>query len=134
MSKRSRADLKATMARVHTSAVDQIPMLVETSPMPGWSFWKVGEVMVGMPTLLPNAPKSIKRRYLARIVCNATGACPTCGAITSDARGADRAIARAQVEHESYCPVGDHGPSLDRWLDPAAEPMRTAIAQQGAGS
>jgi hypothetical protein len=42
-------------------------LIDEPSDMPGWSHWKVGQVVVGMPTLLPTAPKSGKRRYLARL-------------------------------------------------------------------
>jgi hypothetical protein len=38
------------------------------SEMPGFSLYMVVQVMVMMPTLLPNAPNSVKRRYRARIM------------------------------------------------------------------
>jgi hypothetical protein len=65
----NKADLKAAMARGAASAVGQVPMLIDKpADLPGFSLWKVGEVVVGMPTLLSAAPKSVKRRYLGRIV------------------------------------------------------------------
>jgi hypothetical protein len=135
MTKRpNRADLKAKMARAHKSAAGQIPILVgKPSDMPGFSAYMVGQVLVCMPTLLPTAPKSVKRRYLARIVANATGVCPHCGELAGDPKGdpkdaSDDSIAHAELAHESWCTVSDTESSLDRWFDPAAEPMRQVLA------
>src|SRR4029453_1045265 len=102
----------------------QRPMLVgKPDDMPGFSLWLVGRV---------SAPKSIRRRYLARIVCNATGRCPYCGAISGDSNQAELGVQpSANIVHESDCVIGDNGPSLDHWLAPAAEPLRNAIARGG---
>jgi hypothetical protein len=82
--------------------------------MPGWSLWKVGTVVVGMPTLLPTAPKTIKRRYLGRIIANVTGTCPSCRATIGDPT-TDVPISQTTVEHEHGCGISDTGPSLNRW-------------------
>ena len=127
----NRADMKATVARAARSATGQVPMLVDKpEDMPGWSLWKVGEVVVGVPTLLPGAPKSVKRRYLGRILANATGRCPGCSATVGDPidNTGTTPMMRAQLEHEPGCGISDHGPSYARWLDPASERLRRALA------
>jgi hypothetical protein len=127
----NKADLKARIARSAAFAVGQVPMLIDKpSDMPGFSLWKVGEADVGMPTLLPTAPKSVKRRYLGRIIANAIGRCPSCSATIGDPteRTGQVPISRAQVEHEPGCGISDNGPSYDRWLDPAADRLRRALA------
>jgi hypothetical protein len=84
-----------------------------------------------MPTLLSAAPKSVKRRYLGRVIANAAGRCPSCSATIGDPRGgAQTPMMRAKVEHEYGCGISDNGPSYDRWLDPAAEQLRRALAAE----
>lgn len=126
-SKQNKADLKAHYAKAWASATGQTPMLVgRPSDMPGWSIYQVGDVIVGMPTLLPTAPQSIKRRYLTRIICNATGTCPACKATAGDPETSEP-IPQAQVEHEINCPISGDAGIQERWFDPASKPMRQAL-------
>jgi hypothetical protein len=53
--------------------------------------------LVSGRAVLPNVPRSIRLRYLTRIICNATGVCPACGVITGDPSEPEP-IRHAQVE------------------------------------
>ena len=118
----NRADLKADMARAAHSAIGQVPMLVDRpEDMPGWSLYRVGQVIVGTPTLLPTAPKSVKRRHLARIITNATGTCPSCRATVGE-RSHSMRLARSPTS----CPNARH--RLRICAVPAASSLRTFLA------
>jgi hypothetical protein len=129
----NKADAKAKLTRSWASATGQVPMLVgKPADLPGWSAYGVGDVLVLMPTLLPGAPKSIKRRYLARIVANASGTCPVCRSCAGDLEMSERGLNRGALTHEAGCSIGDDA-GMDRWLDPAAAELRNAIANDPEG-
>lgn len=111
---RNRADRKANIAHPE-------PMLVDEHPAGGFQFWKVGDVLVGMPALLPAAPASIRRRYRLRIVANATGECMRCGSIVADPLEGTH----ASLAHDDDCPLLLH--DIERWVDPRAQMLRDAL-------
>jgi hypothetical protein len=54
--------------------------------------------------------KSVRRRYMARIVANATGRCPSCTAIVGNpTEEAVQEIRHATIEHERGCGISDSG-------------------------
>ena len=117
------ADRKAHIAASRATArrnPEQI--LVDQSPSPGFQFWKVGDVLVGMPKLLPNAPASIRRHYRARIVANATGECGRCGSIAADPLEGHH----ASLSHDDGCPLLLN--DIERWIDPCSQSLRNAIS------
>jgi hypothetical protein len=120
----NKADRKANIAAGRASARQHPePMLVEELPdVPGFQFWKVGDVLVGMPALLPHAPASVRRRYRLRIVSNAVGECMRCEAVVADPLEGHR----ASLAHENGCPLLLH--DIERWVDPRASAMRGALA------
>jgi hypothetical protein len=108
----TRADRKAHIAASRTSARrNPEPILIE-EPVAGFHFWKVGDVLVGMPKLLPGAPASIRRHYRARIVANAIGECPRCGSIAADPLEGHQ----ASLSHDDGCPL--LLAHIERWVDP----------------
>jgi hypothetical protein len=118
----NKADRKAQIAASRASARrNPEPMLVDEPTAGGFQFWQVGDVLVGMPKLLPNAPASIRRHYRVRIVANATGECPRCGSIAADTLEGHH----ASLSHNAGCPLllGN----IERWLDPRSKALRSAI-------
>lgn len=102
------ADERAVRVRSWASAVNQTPML-EPESTDEVSYWRVGEVLVLMPRLLPRAPQRVRRLYRDRVIANATGRCPRCFAVAD--------VAGTQMEHETACPVGAEGErDMGRWL------------------
>ena len=87
-------------------------------------FWKVRDVLVGMPALLPTAPASVRRRYRLRIVANATGECSRCGSIVADLLEGHQAT----LSHDDDCSLLLH--DIERWIDPRSRALRGAL---GAG-
>ena len=99
----SAADRKANIAAGRASARrNPEPMLVEEHPSGGFQFWKVGDVLVGMPALLPSAPARVRRNYRDRLLSNALGECPRCESIAGDPVE-DSGL--APFPHRTGCPV-----------------------------
>jgi hypothetical protein len=96
-------------------------MLVDEPPSGGFQLWKVGDVLVGMPKLLPRAPASVRRRYRLRIVANATGECMRCGSITADRLERHHAT----LSHCSDCPLLLN--DIERWIHPRSNALRNAL-------
>jgi hypothetical protein len=97
------ADRKANIAASRASARrNPHPMLVDELPNDGLALWKVGDVLVGMPALLPNAPARVRRNYRDRILSNALGECPRCESIAGDSVE-DSGL--APFPHRQSCPV-----------------------------
>jgi hypothetical protein len=122
----NRADRKARIAASRATARrNPEPMLVDgpTGAIAGFQFWKIGDVLVGMPALLPGAPASIRRRHRARIVANATGECTHCGTIANDPTGT---VGYAGFPHRNGCPL--LLTDIERWIDPRAQSLRGALA------
>jgi hypothetical protein len=119
----NKADRKANLAANRASARrNPEPILVSETLHDGFQFWKVGDVLVGMPKLLPNAPASIRRHYRARILANATGECPRCGSITADPLEGHHAA----LSHDNGCPL--LLTDIERWIDPRFPALRNAIS------
>jgi hypothetical protein len=111
----NRADRKAQIvASRATARRHPVPMLVG-EPSPGWQMWKVGQVAVVMPRLLPGAPSSVRRHYRQRILANATGECPGCGSVVGDPE--DGSV-QANLAHDGDCPVRELVEHVEPWLDP----------------
>jgi hypothetical protein len=116
------ADIKARAAAARAAATrDPTPHMVgHPADTPGCTAWSVGNprgVMVLMPTLLPGAPASLRRRYRDRIVANATGRCPRCGETSGiDAAPAER-VASGTLKHADNCPLLLDRPSDGQWID-----------------
>jgi hypothetical protein len=118
----NKADRKANIAASRASARrDPSPMLVDELPGDGLHFWKVGDVLVGMPALLPTAPASVRRRYRLRIVANATGECPRCESIADDPLEGHQ----ASLSHENGCPLLLN--DIERFIDPRSSGFRNAL-------
>lgn len=73
----------------------------------GVAAWRVGDVLVLMPALLPRTPHSFRRTYMDRVRANATGVCPRCEAVASITR-------HGQLAHEDGCPLLADS---SRWVD-----------------
>jgi hypothetical protein len=112
----NKAERKADLAAGRASARRHpVPMLVEEFPLGGFQLWKVGDVLVGMPRLLSNAPARVRRVYRLRLISNATGECSHCGSISDDpADDTDY----APFPHHNDCPV--LRTDFERWIDPRA--------------
>jgi hypothetical protein len=117
---RSRQESHIAASRA-TARRNPEPILVDQSPSPGFQFWKVGDVLVGMPKLLPNAPASVRRHYRARSVANATGECPRCDSITTDPLQGHA----VSLSHNDRCPLLLN--DIERWIDPRSQPLRDAL-------
>jgi hypothetical protein len=112
----NQADRKAKITAARASARRHPePMLVGELPSNGWQLWKVGDVLVGMPALLPDTPSSVRRNYRLRILSNATGECGRCGSIAGNpAEGTHL----APFPHRHGCPV--LRTDFERWIRRAA--------------
>jgi hypothetical protein len=123
----NRADRKAHIAARRASARrNPNPMLVDELPRGGFQLWKVGDVLVGMAALLPGAPASVRRRYRARIVANATGECGRCGSIVADPLEGHH----ASLSHDDRCPLLLH--DIERWVDLRSRALRGALGARWA--
>jgi hypothetical protein len=119
----NKADRKANIAASRASARrNPEPMLVDEPSNAGFQFWQVGDVLVGMPKLLPNAPASIRRHHRARIVANATGECSRCGSIAADPLEGHH----ASLSHDDGCPL--LLTDIEHWIDPRSQALRNAIS------
>jgi hypothetical protein len=89
----TRARLAQMWDRVHPK--DSTPLTVErlASDAPGFTAWRVsspdGSSTVVLPSLDLSAPFEIHRRYLARVIADATGICPLCSAVAGVSRDPD---------------------------------------------
>ena len=119
----NKADRKARITAARASARRHPePMLVEELSDSGLHLYKVGDVLVGVPALVPGAPSSVRRRYRQRIQANAIGECGRCGSIVEDPLEGHRAT----LAHENNCPLLLH--DIGRWIDPRSSAMRTRWA------
>jgi hypothetical protein len=87
-----RARLAAAWERAHAvQAAEVLPLvehLADAPAPPGWSVWRVGGEggpVTALPALAagPAAPMDVQRRYLARVLANCSGRCPSCGAVAN---------------------------------------------------
>jgi hypothetical protein len=97
-------------------------MLVDEPSDTGFQLWKIGDVLEGMPRLLPSARASIRRHYRARIAANATGECPRCGSIAADPFEGHH----ASLSHDDSCPLLPN--DIERWIDPRSQVLRNTIS------
>lgn len=115
MTARDLAGTKAAVANA-AEALGANPPVRPLGPaaLPGYVAWLVGPeqggVLVVMPGLRPSAPASLRRRYRARIIANATGRCPRCSATSGVS-----STHRAQMAHEADC-TATFGARDERWL------------------
>jgi hypothetical protein len=80
--------------------------------------------IVVMPTLVPEAPVSIRVRYLARAVAVATAKCPLCSGRAHLSR---RPTPTIHLRHSVGCPADDWTADEQRWFVPfRTAPERTA--------
>lgn len=113
---RSLADLKATQAQAaETLGANPPVQCLGPAGIPGHTAWLVGPVngggvLVLMRQLRPGAPASLRRRYRARIIANATGTCPRCTA------SVDLSGQRGQIAHEPTCSLV-FTPRDSRWFE-----------------
>jgi hypothetical protein len=114
----NRADRRAKIVKAMHDATGQKPERIWDPPWPpGIAAYRVAGVLCVMPELLPKAPASIRRAYRDRIVANATGRCPRCGAVADSDD-------LSSMRHEHGCPVSDAG--LARWISPEGQAVITS--------
>ena len=78
--------------------------------------------IVVMPTLIPEAPVSIRVRYLARAVAIATAKCPLCSGRAHLTR---RPTPTIHLRHSVGCPADDWTAEEQQWFVPFRERTRS---------
>ena len=87
-----------------------------------------GRHIVVMPSLVAEAPMSVRRRYIARLVATGTGRCPLCGSVAGilpDSPSPDHPASwrllplRVGISHTPGCPAV-FGDADREYFDPRA--------------
>jgi hypothetical protein len=120
----TRARLAAMWDSVHPPLM--VERLTDAPLAAGFTAWRVsgpdGSSTVVLPSLDPKAPFEVHRRYLSRVIANATGCCPLCSAVAEVSRDPDDGPAAwrllevvISVRHATDCPA-TFGEDDRRWF------------------